>query len=211
MRGLLRDQRGISLMWTLMFMPLLLLAVVFTVDYAQSTTEGDVDVQRGLEQAVKAAAMMVTAESQAAGRPKIHTARAHEAFKKMLAANLGLDANLAPLPGSAMKEKPNFVLVIYNGDGSFAAGGAQAAWKYVFKNGVLSEGPVVASGFPCKFGVTSNDVLPGGGGTLNTTLDMPGCVAVVDTKVKNILGKTPLAPVRYAAARIVCQAGTCGP
>lgn len=211
MKGLHRDQRGFAVIWLLIFLPLLLSAAVFMVDYAQGITESDVDVQRGLEQATKAAAMMVTADSQAAGRPKINTARALVAFNKELAANLGLDVNtLAPLAGSAMKAKPDYVLVVYNGDSSYAAGGAEPAWKYTFNSGVLSGGPVVAYGFPYRFGVTANDVLPGGGGTINVTLDMPGCVAVVSTKVVNIIGKTPLAPVRYAATKIVCPSGVCG-
>jgi hypothetical protein len=110
-----------------------------------------------------------------------------------------------------MKEKPDYVLVVYNGDNSFAAGGAEPAYKYTFVNGVLTEGPLAASGFPYKFGVTANDVIPGSGGTISVTLDMPGCVAVVNTSIKNIIGRTPLTPVRYAAAKIVCPSGLCGP
>jgi hypothetical protein len=198
-------------MWALVLLPALLLALTLGVEWVQSVTEGDVDVQRALEQAVKAAAMQVTPESQAAGRPRIHTARALAAFERMLAANLGLDPTaLTPLAGSALKERPDFVLVVYNGDAAFAAGGAQAAWKYRYSGGVLTGGPVAAAGFPCRFGVTSSDVLPGGGGTISVTLDMLGCVGVVSAKGRNVLGRTPLAPVRYAAARIVCPSGACG-
>lgn len=211
MRELFRDQRGIALIWLLIFLPMLLSVPIFLADYTQATTESDIDVQKGLEQAVKAAAMMVTQDSQAAGRPKINTARALTAFNRVLASNLGLDAStLAPLPGSAMKQSPDYVLVIYNGDNSFAASGAEAAWKYVFSNGVLSGGPLAASGFPYKFGVTASDVIPGGGGTVNVTLDMPGAVAVINTSVVKVVGRDAITPVRYAAAKIVCPSGSCG-
>jgi hypothetical protein len=103
------------------------------------------------------------------------------------------------------------VLVVYNGDDAYAAGGAQAAYKYVFSGGSLGGGVMAAAGFPYIFGITSSDVLPSGGGTLQTSLDMPGVVAVINTSVNKILGKTSITPVRWAAAKIVCPNGSCGP
>ncbi|NLI74786.1 MAG: hypothetical protein GX369_08540 [Euryarchaeota archaeon] len=182
------------------------------MDTTQAVTEGDIDVQRGLEQAVKAAAMMVTADSQASGKPRIHTSNALTAFKTTLAANLGLDKDtLTPLHGSAMKDAPSFTLMVYNGDNAFSASGARQAHKYAFSDGVLiTDMSLPASGFPEKFGVTSNNIFTGGGGSISYTLDMPGCVAVINTSVKKIMGRTPLSPVRSATAKIVCPAGTCG-
>lgn len=210
LRKLKNDRRGVALVFFLVLVPLLLAVMIYAVNYIQATTESDIDVQRGLEQAVKAATAMVTQESQAVGRPKINTERAHAAFKVVLAANLGLDANtLQPLEGSAMKGVPNYVLVVYNGSDEFP--GALKARKYRYWNGVLTETDLAASGFPYKFGVTSTDVLPGGGGVYNVTLDMPGTVAVVNTSVRKILGRDAISPVRYAAAKIVCPSGMCKP
>jgi hypothetical protein len=109
-----------------------------------------------------------------------------------------------------MKTRPDYVLVVYNGDDAYAAGGAQAAYKYVFSGG-LTGGVMAAAGFPYTFGITSSDVLPGGGGTLQTSLDMPGVVAVINTSVTKILGKSSITPVRWAAAKIVCPNGRCRP
>lgn len=211
MRECIRNQRGYALIWLLVFISLLTFAWVSSMDTTQAVTEGDIDVQRGLEQAVKAAAMMVTADSQASGKPRIHTSNALTAFKTTLAANLGLDKDtLTPLQGSAMKDAPSFTLVVYNGDNAFSASGAWQAHKYAFLDGVITDMPLSASGFPKNFGVTSNDVFPGGGGSISYALDMPGCVAVINTSVKKIMGRTPLSPVRSATAKIVCPAGTCG-
>jgi hypothetical protein len=101
--------------------------------------------------------------------------------------------------------------VVYNGDSSFAASGAETAWKYTYSSGILSGGPLAVSGFPYRFGVITNDVMPGGGGAINVTLDMPGAIAVISTSVVKVVGIEPITPVRYAAAKIVCPAGACGP
>ncbi|MDK2816249.1 MAG: hypothetical protein PWR22_878 [Moorella sp. (in: firmicutes)] len=212
LKRLLKDRRGAALIWFLVFLPVLMLAMAYLADYTQATTESDIDVQRALEMAVRAAAMQVTPDSQANGQPRINTAAAHAVFRRKLAENLGLDPNtLTPLKGSAMKTRPDYVLVVYNGDDAYAAGGAQAAYKYVFSGGSLGGGVMAAAGFPYIFGITSSDVLPSGGGTLQTSLDMPGVVAVINTSVNKILGKTSITPVRWAAAKIVCPNGRCRP
>ncbi|AKX95732.1 hypothetical protein MTHERMOG20_23440 [Moorella thermoacetica] len=211
LKRLLKDQRGPALIWFLIFLPVLMLGMAYLADYTQATTESDIDVQRALEMAVRAAAMQVTPDSQAAGHPRINIVAANIAFRRELASNLGLDANtLAPLKGSAMKTRPDYTLVVYNGDDTYAAGGALEAYKYVFSGG-LTGGMMAAAGFPYTFGITSSDVLPGGGGTLQTSLDMPGVVAVISTSVTKILGKSSITPVRWAAAKIVCPNGSCGP
>ncbi|MBC7325082.1 MAG: hypothetical protein H5T99_07195 [Moorella sp. (in: Bacteria)] len=161
---------------------------------------------------MKASAMMVIDSSQAAGRPKINVSSAHTAFKKELAANLGLNENtLQPLAGSAMKSAPDYVLMVYNGDSDYAIFGGIKACKYQYTGGTLTTTYPNISGFPYRFGVNASDVVPGGGGTYNVTLDMPGAVAVINTSVRKVLGRDALSPVRYAAAKIVCPAGTCGP
>ncbi|WP_338826352.1 hypothetical protein MTBGP_11640 [Moorella thermoacetica] len=212
LKRLLKDHRGPALIWFLIFLPVLMLVMAYLADYTQATTESDIDVQRALEMAVRAAAMQVTTDSQAAGHPRINIVAANIAFRRELASNLGLDANtLEPLKGSAMKTRPDYVLVVYNGDDAYAAGGALAAYKYVFSGGGLAGGAVAAVGFPYTFGMTSRDILPGGGGVVQTTLDMPGVVAIINTSVTKILGKTSITPIRWAAAKIVCPNGGCKP
>lgn len=206
------DQRGNITVFFLIMMSVFLSALVFSVNYVQAVTESDIDVQRGLEQAVKAAALVVTDDSRASGRPKIHTAKAHEVFREVLAANLGLDKDtLSPLPSSIMKNAPNYVLVIYNGTDDFSGGGALRACKYRFNGGELSEEYLDGAGFPYRFGVTPDDVIAGGGGTYSVTLDMPGAVAVIKASVVKVFGRDPILPERYAAAKLVCPDGACGP
>lgn len=188
----------------LLFIPVLLAASLYTITLTQSVTAADVDLTGALEAGVKAAALQVTADSQADGDPRIHAARALTAFKKETAKNLGLDeTTMSPLQGSMLSEAPDWVLVVYNGDGVYASSGAPAGKKYVFSNGVLNEYNVGAAGFPYDFGITASDVSPGGTGDLQVKLKTPGVVVVVSTQAAKITGGEELAPVRWAAARIV--------
>lgn len=208
MRGFILDDRGSAAVWMLLFIPVLLAAALYTITLTQSVTASDVDLTGALEAGVKAAALQVTADSQADGDPRIHAARALAAFKKEMARNLGLDGmTMSPLPGSMLSEAPDWVLVVYNGDGAYASSGAPAGKKYVFVSGVLNEYDVGAAGFPYHFGVTASGVSPGGTGDFQVELETPGVVAVATTRAVRITGGEDLAPVRWAAARIVKTGG----
>lgn len=203
--NILRDERGVATLLMLIVVPVLLMVLVAVIVQTQVVTGSDIDLQRGLENAVRAAAMQVTEDSQAAGTPKIHAARAHAAFRKKLASCLGLDeASLTPLPGALYKTAPGYVLAIYNGDGRFASSGCPAGYRFSFTGGVPAGGEFAGAGFPCDFGVTESNIFPGGGGVINVSLDSPGCVAVVSAELTEIAGSSDsLTTARWAAARVV--------
>lgn len=192
------------MLWLLVLLPVLLGVTVFAITQTQAVTAADVDFQLGLETAVKAAAMRVTPDSQANGQPKIATNDAHSTFRRVLARNLGLDQDtLAPGPNAAVKAVPDYVLVIYNGDGTFAVGGAEAGYKYRFNNGTLSQTSFVAGGFPYYFAVTATDIIPNAtSGVRQVTLDRPGVLAVMNIKVRRIIGRSELLVTRWAAAHL---------
>ncbi|MHB1126953.1 MAG: hypothetical protein ACYC2T_08350 [Bacillota bacterium] len=209
MKGLTRDERGTATVWMLVFVPVLLTAMLFLIAQTQAVTGADIDLQEGLNSAVKAAAMQVTLDSQAAGTPHINTANAHTAFKYELARNLGLNpTTLVPLPGSMVAEAPDYALVVYNGDGDFVGSGARTAYKYSFQGGLLSSGDLIASGFPQTFSVTDNNISLGTGGSVTVTLGSavekrPGVLAVVKEKQARIMGKYDMYITRWAAAKVV--------
>ncbi|MHB1127546.1 MAG: hypothetical protein ACYC2T_11445 [Bacillota bacterium] len=206
MKGLLHDERGTVTVWFLLFLPLVLISMIFLVNQTQSVTGSDIDLGGSVKSAVRASAMQVTMDSQAAGTPRINTTAAQDAFRYELARNLGLNAvTLDPLPGSLLAQAPDYVLVIYNGDGTFMGSGARTAYKYTFQGGVLSSGDLVASGFPRQFGVIATDVSLGAG-TLNVTLDKPGVVAVIKERQTRIMGTEDMDLIRWASAKVVYNA-----
>lgn len=200
MNALVRSERGAVVIWFLLFLPLLLMSTVYIVTQGQAVTGADVDLQGALNTAARAAAMQVSPESQAGGLPRIDAAKAHAAFRTYLAQNLGLSADLSPLSGSLLAETPDYELVIYNGDGSF---GHYPAYKFSFKNGTLSSGPMPLSGLPKDFTISAGSISAGLGGEQEVTLDRPGVVAVISTKQGQITGNEPLAITRWIAAKIV--------
>lgn len=204
MNGLLRDDRGIAIIWLLLFLPLLLSSVIYISTQTQAVTATDVDLRGALEVAAKSAAMQVTADSQAAGDPRVGAANAHAAFRRSLAQNLGLNqTTLAPLSGSMLKAAPSYVLVVYNGDGTYSAGGALAGYKYAFNGMTVTETTFAGTGFPKGFAVSAADIVPGGVGGTQVSLDRPGVIAVASTQMQLIMGNESLYPVRWAAAKIV--------
>lgn len=206
MRGFLRSERGVALVWLLAVVPLAFAAVTYAVTLTQAVTATDVDLQGAIEEAARAAAMQVTADSQAAGDPRVDPARAHAAFRAKLAKNLGLDGTtLAPLVGSELAQAPSYVLVVYNGDDAYAAGGAPAGRKYVSAGGAATEYALAGAGLPYTFGVAAVDVVPGGGGAVQTELKSPGVVVVVAARLARVVGRGDVDVVRWAAARVVVR------
>lgn len=201
----IREQRGsVSLVWLLLILPLLLLVWTAQTTVTQVVSAGDVDLQRGLEAAVRAAAMRVTADSQAAGDPRVHADQAHATFRGVLAANLGLDpTTLVPLPGSAFSSRPDYGFAVYNVDGTWAAGGAPAGRKYRFSGGTLTVADFGPSGGCWRFGIVVGDVLPGSSGTFDCTLDRPGTVASVSVGLNRAMGRDPVVLNRWLAAKVV--------
>lgn len=205
MRGLIRkvltDQSGaVITVMLLILIPLLLAGIILTTEHPRILLGGDIDLGQAVTEAVRAAAMCVDDVSQANGTPRIDPDRAHLVFRSVLAKNLGLsDVTLEPLPGSGMKSVPSYVLLVYNGDGTYMP----AAREYSFLDGSYSQADLSLTGFPQDFAVGKDSIAPGTG-EITTTLGTPGCIAVVRDKTTPVL-TGDAEPVRWAAARIVTK------
>lgn len=199
------DERGTATIWLLLFLPVLFISAAFLANETVAVTSSDVDLTRALESACKAAAMQVTADSQAAGAPRIGAYQALNAFLDAFAENLGLDrATLSPTAGSVLKKPPSFYFLVYNGDDTYSASGAPACRLYTYSETEgLQEYSVAASGFPQTFTVTWGAITPGSGQGIRVQLETPGVIAVADTEAGALLAEEPLRPVRWAAARVV--------
>lgn len=215
MRGLLlsllKEERGFAVLVAFLILaPLLLAAIEGLSGMGTAVFTADVDVQEAAAFAAKAAAMQVTSRSQADGKPRIDTSRAHAAFRDALARNMGLDpVTLAPLPGSAYSSV-RYWLVVYNGYDDYASEGVYGARYFQFDGTTAIESGFPYAGFPAKFAVTSTGILSGPGGVRTVTLESPGVVVLVDAAAKRVFGQGTVAVQRWAAARIVCKEGTCG-
>lgn len=203
-RSPLRDERGaVVTVMLLCFIVLFLAGIILSSEHPRAAQGSDVAVGQTVALAARAAAMRVDAASQANGTPRIDPEQAHMTFRRMLAANLGLDAaTLQPLPGSILLSPPSYVLVVYNGDSTFVAG----AKTFGFIDGRYSEADLSASGFPRSFTVARDSIMYGTG-SVTVTLDRPGCVAVLRGRIKPVLGQNGAEAVRWAAAKIVVVSG----
>ncbi|MGB9849137.1 MAG: hypothetical protein ACPLSY_04845 [Moorellaceae bacterium] len=199
-RSHLRDERGVVLtVMFLCFVALFLAGVMLSAEHPRAAHGSDAVLGQTVALAVRAAAMRVDAASQANGTPRVDPAQAHATFRRMLAANLGLDAStLEPLSGSILLSPPSYVLVVYNGDSSFVAG----AKAFSLIDGRYSEADLAVSGFPRSFAV-ARDSITYGTGPITVTLDRPGCVAVLRARIRLIFVQNGVEAVRWAAAKIV--------
>lgn len=201
----LRNERGAvsPLVLLLLFIPLLILIIKYSVTTTQSVTTYDIDVQKAIEIAARAATMQVTEESQANGAPRIHTANAHAVFRQVLAKNLGLDEtnDLKPLKGSSVHQL-EYALVVYNIDDIDTSNGAELAKKYTFTNGSLNNSSLYPSNYPTSFIVTETDITLGNSGDIKTTLDRPGVIAIVTSDLQKAMGKDPVTMSRWICVKL---------
>ena len=192
------------MLWMLIAVPLLLLTVTYSLVTVQTVTASDIDLQQAVELAAKAAAMQVTEESQAEGSPVINNTSAHTIFRDIMAENIDLNLDMTPMPGSMAGSVLDYVLVVYNGNNTFAPQ-APAGYHYSLINGSFNEQSIAGSEFPATFSVDKGSIVPGAGGRIEVTLDAPGVIAVANFSTKEIIGNTSVEPVRWAAAKVVCQ------
>ncbi|MGB9886802.1 MAG: hypothetical protein ACPLRW_07390 [Moorellales bacterium] len=208
MRGLnLKGERGAAaLVIALILIPLLIAVMAGSVSMVCSVTSSDIDLQEAAAFAAKAAATMVGPGSQAAGAPRIRAADAHQAFRRVLADNLGLDpSTMSGLSGSFFAGAVRYWLVVYNGDDQFASEGAVGARLYWFDGSAVTETGLSYSGFPAAFAVGPAGITQGAGGVYSVELDSPGVVALVEADVKRVAGDVPMRVQRWAAARVVVK------
>ncbi|MFZ5898324.1 MAG: hypothetical protein ACOYU7_03935 [Bacillota bacterium] len=195
MSELILNERGaVGTVMLLLLIPLFIVGLLLTMEHPRLVHGADIDLGQAVADATRAAAMCVDERSQANGQPRIDPDRAHETFRRMLAANLGLsDVTLEPLPGSGMKAAPSYILVVYNGDDTWMPG----ARKYSDGGGV----DLPSYGFPQAFTISSDDIAYGSG-ERSVTLRAPGCVAVVRDTVKPVARPEGVKATRYAVAEI---------
>lgn len=203
--SLIKDKSGIVILWTLLFIPVLLFAMGYALRQTEIVTGADIDLQGAVNSAVKGAAAQITDESQAAGDPHICTALAHIVFRQELARNLNLDdVTLKPCSDSLLKESPEYVFVVYNGTDIYSTSGALGGKIFTFSNNLLTSNEFLSSGFPYTFGLDNDAILLDGGGKIQVTLESPGVIALVKAKSVKIIGpqETPEI-VRWGSARVV--------
>lgn len=190
------------MLWVLIAAPLILLAVTYSLSTVQAVTVSDVDLQQAVELATKAAAMQVTEESQAEGSPSINASSAHMVFRDIISDNIGLNPDMTPKSGSMAGSALEYVLLIYNGNDTFAPE-APAGYQYSFIGSFLNEQAIPGTGFPATFSVDKGSVAAGEGGSIEVILESPGVIAVANFTTKEIIGNTSVEPVRWAAAKVV--------
>ncbi|KUG05225.1 hypothetical protein ASZ90_017298 [hydrocarbon metagenome] len=193
-----RDERGsIVSVLILLTIPVFVWAILITLDHSSAIGSSDINLQQAVTQGVRAGTMCVNKTSQAYNEPLVEADTAHMIFRQILARNLGLDSiTLEPLERSGIKAVPEYTFIVYNGlDNPY---GVIPAIKYsnYDQDGTLIE----YNGFPQDFAIYTDDIVLGSS-DLTTTLDSPGCVAVVKVTVPNI-GPGETETVRWAAAKI---------
>jgi hypothetical protein len=200
-----RGGRGVAVLAAfLLFLPFMMLATSAMLRQHRAVTAADVEVQMGLQLAAKSAGLRVSPLSQANGDPRLRCDEAHATFRQILAVNLGLDqSTLNPLSGSPLAARPDYVLAVYNGDGTYVSDGAPAGVRYSFVGGTLSTSALAANGFPQRFGVGPVSVVQGSGGNFGVTLDRPGLVATVRVRPVMLTGGTDVVVDRWIAAKVV--------
>jgi hypothetical protein len=200
-REFLRSKKGFVSIFALVLLPLFVFLIAFAAQYPRFVVQSDLGLGRAVAEAARAAASCVDKRSQAEGDPRIDPDLADQVFVSMLAKNLKLDpTTLAPLPGSGLSGFSSYVLFVYNGDDRYVPAGK----KYVFDGTNLAVEEVSGVGFPLRFAVSENGVVPGTDGDRTTLLEAPGVVAVVTGMAKGVMG-ADARTVRWAAARIVVR------
>lgn len=114
--GRLADDRGMAVVWMLIWLPVLIFALAGVLHFPMFVGATGVDLQGAVQRAAKAAAMQITAKSYASANPEIDPVEADKAAREYLAQNLRLDPlTLEPRRGSWLARAPQVSLAIANG------------------------------------------------------------------------------------------------
>lgn len=206
-KGFTRDQNGWATVFTLFTIPILVMVWFMATGVTQAVTNADYDLKDSLEAAVKAANYQVALPSQAAGDARVHADNAHAAFRRVLADTLRLDpGTLAPGEKSHLRSKPQYILVVYNGDNAYASSGAPGSRIYRFDGGTLQQHGMMDLGFPCVFSIRDYgdiDQAGFGGAAARVTLRGPGCVAWMRADIRRMIGSGDMRATRWMASEIV--------
>jgi hypothetical protein len=206
-KGFTRDQRGWATVFVLFVIPFLVMGWLMVTGVTQAVTNADYDLKDSLEAAVKAANYQVAPSSQAAGDARVHADNAHAAFRRVLADTLRLDHNtLTPGENSPLEGRPQYTLVVYNGDNAYASSGAPGSRVYRFDGETLQQYGMMNLGFPCTFSIRiCGDIDQGksGSAVARVTLKGPGCVAWVRADLKKLVGSGNMQAARWMASEIV--------
>lgn len=200
MKKLILDKRGNAFTVALMLMiPVFVAGLMLTIEQPRMIHGSDNDLQHAVAEATRAAAMCVNEVAQANNVISIDPDRAHETFRRILAYNLGLsDVTMEALPSSGMSGKPSYVLVVYNGDATYAPG----ATEYSFIDGNITENSLPSDGLPKKFAIDV-DSISYDKGDRTVTLDSPGCVAVIRESIKPVATTKSVEAIRWASAKVI--------
>ena len=187
------EQGMVAGVFFLLFIPLLVLGMLYTTDHAETVFHYDIDIQQAVTDATRAAAFTVDPLSQANANPMIVPDEAYLIFKKVLAQNLNLDeVTLKPKSGSALTKEPEYYFIVFNGENEFGL-----PEGVCYPSGITIDGNL-----PKDFQISEAGIIPDGMGNIVARLDRPGCVAMVKCTVKSITGKDSTG-VRWVAAKVV--------
>lgn len=187
-RKLPPNERG-SVVVALPLVVLLFVVMTWVAAVSQDVAAADVVLRESAALAVKAAASSHDPET---GEIDFHRARAR--FERSLRDNLELDGGLKPREGSPLSDRPEYVLILYNG---FPREDRPAGVRYEFSGGCLTEVEVSQRGFPAAFCL---------GEGVAVELDSPGAIAVVGAYPRRAF-REPALFRRWAAAEVADAGG----
>lgn len=183
---ILRNQKGNAVTIAfLILIPLIVLAGIATLEHTRAVLGSDLDMQQAANDAVRSAALCVDPLSQAHDTPMIVPDKAHEAFRYILGANLGNECF----------DNIEYTLVVFNGKNHF---GLPEGRIFSSQN---PSGSDFSGTLPQEFGISGLNITPGGSG-INTELVLPGCVAVVKSKLKPLIAGEQTG-VRWSSAMVL--------
>lgn len=201
-KKLFKNNKGnAATIFLILLLPLFFTMMVLNFEHSRSIQGADIDLQKGLDEAVKAGCYSVSPLSQAYNDPKIEPAKSHETFKYVLAKNLKLDPiYLTPLENSGLSKNPDYIFVVING---------KDAEKYGLPSGYLftSSNPAGIELYnielPYTIGIDNENLNLGSSeGIYKVEVKKPTCIALIKADLKPIF-KGEKGSVRWSAARII--------
>lgn len=185
MFDILKDERGISVTIFTMFIAVLMMVLIYTsVDFSKTVQDHDVNLQIGVEEAVRNASFMVMKDSLALGKPILDHQKAHEAFLRILEKRIHHG------------EIVNYIFVVYN----HGYGNTGEVYKYNKDIAGFSNYSTFSEE-EHQFFVSVDDINLTDG-EVSTTLDRPGCIALVELKTSDYAKSKEETGFRWAVSSL---------
>lgn len=209
----IKNEKGFA--YTAMFLfllPLILFLSISSTEIKRAERATNETLQQALSHAVNNAAHMVDKESQAMGQPHIDYERAFKTFADTLSYNLTLidyqTAGDTADDASSITKDVTYWLLIYNGDDNFKGykGGKVASYAYYTNEKGYDECFVDDSviGFPKDIDISDSGFVKTDR-SIQTAIERPSVIGIIQTNVKSITGKKGEDVSRWAKAEIIVK------